>query len=111
MAPPAPPERVFQPALMESGRTVNVTLHKYQQAVPEQVQGQGPGQAGTGEERLQVVLCNALLQDGSTRVRLLLFTKAVSQPATAVMPAALPRRGMRYLKGHDCTSPEAGAGP
>ena len=84
MAPHLPPEPVFQPALMESGRTVNVTLHKY--PVPEQ----GAGPAGAGQVRVQVVLCNALLQDGSTRVRLLLFQQAVSQPAAARQSVILP---------------------
>jgi hypothetical protein len=77
---------------MESGRGVSVTLHRYAQpAAPggEQAAGAGGGSSSGGgaEGRLWLVLCNALLQDGSTRVRLLLFKDTVGRGGVATVAA------------------------
>jgi hypothetical protein len=70
------PAGEWKTAEMESGRTVHVTLHRC--PAPGAAPGAQQQEAEDGGGPLRMVLCNALLPDGSTRVRVLLFGDQVS---------------------------------
>lgn len=75
------PGSEYEAAEMESGRTVNVTLHRCSAPGAQQQE-----MAGGGSGPLHMVLCSTLLPDGSTRVRVLLFSEQVSGRSCTMPP-------------------------